>query len=201
MIALENVNFNIEAEWIKKIIKGNEHSFESLFNVYCQRLINFSRRYVNDKDIAENIVQEVFVNIWINRENLDPTKNIKTYLFTAVKNNSYKYLRHLKVEHDYAQNFSKYKYEKNPEKNIEQKETSNKIKKEIDSLPEKCREIFVMSKFDNLKYSEIADILNISIKTVETQMGRALKKLRENLKHLILIIIFLSVYWIKTFFS
>ena len=181
---------NIEQEWVKGIKNGNEFSFESLFNVYCQRLINFSRRYVQEKEIAENIVQDLFVNLWINRKKLDYTKSIKSYLFTAVKNNSYKYLRHLNVERSYSLLKSEEGVEHNPQSSIEVFEKNEEVKQVIEKLPDKCREIFVMSKFDNLKYSEIANILGISIKTVETQMGRALKKLRENLKHLILIFLF-----------
>lgn len=180
---------NIESEWIRAIRNGNEHSFKSLFNTYCQKLINFSRRYVLDKEIAENIVQDVFVKVWTNRDNLDHTKNIKTYLFTAVKNNSFKYLRHLNVERAYSEITFDTKEDFDPMKNIEKNETVNQIKIEINKLPEKCQEIFSMSKIDKLKYSEIADILNISVKTVETQMGRALKKLRENLKDLIVFFI------------
>ena len=181
---------NIEQEWVKGIKNGNEFSFESLFNAYCQRLINFSRRYVQEKEIAENIVQDLFVNLWINRKKLDYTKSIKSYLFTAVKNNSYKYLRHLNVERSYSLLKSEEGVEHNPQSSIEVFEKNEEVKQVIEKLPDKCREIFVMSKFDNLKYSEIANILGISIKTVETQMGRALKKLRENLKHLILILLF-----------
>ena len=152
-------------------------------------MINFSRRYVFDKEIAENIVQDVFVMVWTNKGSLDYTKSIKTYLFTAVKNNSFKYLRHLNVERAHSDITLDANVEIDPANKIEKSETADQIQREINNLPEKCREIFSMSKFDKLKYSEIADILDISIKTVETQMGRALKKLRENLKHLIIFLI------------
>jgi len=193
---LAEEQINIEAQWVKTIKRGNEQSFESLFNAYCHKLINFSRRYVLEREIAENIVQDVFVNLWTSREKLDPTKSIKTYLFTAVKNNSFKYLRHLKVERAHSERTLDANEEINPEQKTEQKETADKIHLEINKLPEKCREIFTMSKFDKLKYSEIAEILDISVKTVETQMGRALKKLRENLKHLILILVSILTWFL-----
>jgi len=186
---LNDQQVNIESLWVKKIINGDEQSFESLFNTYCQKLINFSRRYVFDKEIAENIVQDVFVMVWTNKGSLDYSKSIKTYLFTAVKNNSFKYLRHLNVERAHSDITLDANEEIDPANKIEKSETADQIQREINNLPEKCREIFSMSKFDKLKYSEIADILDISIKTVETQMGRALKKLRENLKHLIIFLI------------
>ncbi len=196
-MAVEKVN--IESQWVKKILEGDAQSFESLFNAYCQKLINFSRRYVIDKQIAENIVQDVFVNVWTNRSNLDHSRSIKTYLFTAVKNNSFKYLRHLNVEREHKDIMFDVIESIDPAIKVEKNETADQVHQEINKLPEKCREIFSMSKIDKLKYSEIADILNISVKTVETQMGRALKKLRKNLKHLIILLISLITLVIYAF--
>lgn len=179
-----------ESEWVKNIRRGDSDSFESLFNFYCQKLINFSRRYVWDKQTAENIVQDIFLKIWQNRNVLDPSKSIKTYLFAAVKNESLKHLRHADVHKRWAEFISLSQDRAiDPEKTLSENETKKEIENAISSLPEKCREIFTMSKFDKLKYSEIAGILNISIKTVETQMGRALKKLRERLKTIITLLI------------
>ena len=179
-----------ESEWVKNIRRGDSDSFESLFNFYCQKLINFSRRYVWDKQSAENIVQDIFLKIWQNRNVLDPSKSIKTYLFAAVKNESLKHLRHADVHKRWAEFISLSQDRAiDPEKTLSENETKKEIENAISSLPEKCREIFTMSKFDKLKYSEIAGILNISIKTVETQMGRALKKLRERLKTIITLLI------------
>lgn len=183
----------IEAEWTKKILGGDAGSFEQLFNYYCQSLINFARRYVWDKQIAENIVQDIFVKVWTNRTILDPEKSIKSYLFTATKNESLKHLRHSDVEKRGIQTIvNSTMDESNPDKIFDTEDLEKKINIAIEKLPEKCREIFSMNRFDNLKYKEIASILNISVKTVETQMGRALKKLREELKFLMVIIIMLT---------
>jgi len=182
--------FLLEAEWVKSIRTGDSGAFEKLFNTYCQRLINFSRRYVWDKQTAENIVQDIFLKIWQNRTNLDPSKMIKSYLFTAVKNKSIKHLRHADVRKREIETISDFlDANDNPEKELDEKEIALKVHQAINELPEKCREIFSMSRFDKLKYIEIANILDISVKTVETQMGRALKKLRERLKTFITIII------------
>ena len=181
----------IDSEWVKKIRSSNTAAFESLFNFYCQKLINFSRRYVWDKQTAENIVQDIFLKIWQNRNTLDPSKMIKTYLFTAVKNESLKHLRHADVHKRWAEFISLSQDSAiDPEKTLSENETKKEIENAISSLPEKCREIFTMNKFDKLKYREIAEILNISVKTVETQMGRALKKLREKLKTIITLLFF-----------
>lgn len=191
---INNIDPILKNELVEKIIAGNHTAFEILFKTYSQRLIYFSRRYVLDKQIAENIVQDVFLRIWQNKGNLDPAKNIQSYLFTAVKNESLKQLRHLSVEKQQQENVSRLSVvELNPDEAIDKNELRGELNKALNNLPLKCREIFTMSRFDQLKYSEIADILGISIKTVETQMGRALKKLREQLAHLISIILFLMI--------
>jgi len=165
-----------------------------LFKIYCQRLINFSRRYVYEKEMAENIVQDVFLKIWQNRSKLDPSQMIHSYLFTSVKNESLKYLRHLDVEKKSKERVLNLNdIEQTPDEQIDGKEIEIEVYKAIDELPDKCREIFRMNRFDKQKYAEIAVILGISIKTVETQMGRALKKLREKLNHLYMFILILSL--------
>jgi RNA polymerase sigma-70 factor (ECF subfamily) len=192
----DNLNNNqtaFDAECIRGIIRGNAGSFENLFNFYCQPLISFSRRYVLDRQVAENIVQDIFVRIWTKRSGLDPDKSIKSYLFTSVKNESLKYIRHQDVEKRSAGKMAHSNIsENNPEEVLNQSELEAIIKRAISELPEKCREIFTMNRFDNLKYSEIAGILNISVKTVETQMGRALKKLRERLKPFLMVLMIVS---------
>jgi len=189
---IKNKDSNSTNDLVEKIKAGNQTAFEILFKTYSQKLIYFSRRYVFDKQTAENIVQDVFLKIWQNKENLDAAKNIQSYLFTAVKNESLKILRHLSVEKQQQENVSRLSVvEPTPDETIDKKELREELSNAINDLPEKCREIFTMSRFDQLKYSEIADILEISIKTVETQMGRALKKLREQLAHLISIILLL----------
>lgn len=181
----------IDSEWVESIRLGDANSFEKLFNLYCQQLINFARRYVFDKQIAENIVQDVFVSVWQSRTNLDPSKMIKAYLFTAVKNNSLKHLRRLNIENKGIEGSPPYiSNDERPDKKLDENELAVEVHQAINELPEKCREIFTMNRFDNLKYSEIAEILDISIKTVETQMGRALKKLRERLTPLLTMILF-----------
>jgi len=182
----------IESEWIWDTKAGNQKAFEMLFNFYCQRLINFTRRYVVDIQIAENIVQDVFVHLWNHRVNLDPSRLIKSYLFKAVKNEALKEIRHRDVEKRSQQKLiDLIEPDIDPEKELTTNEMNKEIHQAINELPDKCREIFKMNRFDGLKYAEIAEILNISEKTVETQMGRALKKLRVRLKPLLPL--FLSV--------
>lgn len=180
----------IESEWVDSIKSGDQAAFEKLFNHYCQQLINFTRRYVFDKQISENIVQDVFVNVWQRHSNLDPEKEIKTYLYTAARNEALKHIRHLNVEkRSYDRIVESYPETKH-DLELEGRELNDSINKAIDELPEKCKEIFKLNRFENLKYAEIAEVLNISVKTVETQMGRALKKLRQQLKPLLPMLLF-----------
>ena len=168
------------------IKKGNIELYEQLFKHYYKPLIFFSFRYVRNEQIAEDVVHDVFVNIWNNRANLDFTLNFRSYLYTSVRNQSLKYLakanRFNQVDTDIEVVLSK---NDSPDTIIIKNELEKAISKAISKLPEKRKEIFCMHRFDNLTYSEIALTLNISIKTVETQMSRALKFLRENLSSLL----------------
>ena len=171
-----------ESEIIKQIILGDAVEFEKLFKSYFQLLVNFCYCFVEDVSIAENIVQEVFLKIWANREKLDPEIKIKFYLYRAVKNKALNHLRHLKVTKSSVEDVYSYNIPgKTPEEEINEEEIVELLSKAIEELPEKCKIIFFMSKYDNLKYSEIAEILDISIRTVEYHMRRALKFLRKHL--------------------
>ena len=174
-----------EARWVKKLKSDDSHALEFLFKEYCQPLINFSRRIVIETETAENIVQDVFLKVWENRKSLKLGTSIKSYLFTITRNESLKYQRHQTVvrESDEAVRDLHSSVE-TPDEQFNQSEIESHIHKAINLLPDKRRKIFMMNRFDDLTYREIAEVLNISIKTVETQMGRALKHLRENLSFL-----------------
>ena len=175
-----------ESEWVQKIRTGDGEAFERLFNLYGQPLIHFVRRYVGDTSIAEDLVQDVFLALWTNRSHLDPALRIKTYLYTSVKNQALKHLRHSDVARRSAEDLAlEFPPLKTPEEEWQEKEVALSVYQAIEALPEKCRLIFSMNRFDHLTYAEIAEIQNISIKTVETQMGRALKFLRNRLAHLL----------------
>lgn len=172
---------HVVADLLKNIRQyDDEKSFEELFQLFYQRLLNFSIQYVDDKETAEEIVSDVFAKLWINRKKTEYIHNPEVYLFIAVKNQS---LNHLK-------RFSNYKVAfieetgihqlintHSPEKELERKELFFKINQAIDSLPKQCKIIFNLVKEEGLKYKEVAAILNISPRTVETQLVRAMKKL------------------------
>ncbi|MCP4727446.1 MAG: RNA polymerase sigma-70 factor [bacterium] len=173
---------HIEVEWIKKIRKNDSRVFEKLVGKYFEPLYRFAWRYVKDQQNAENIVQDVFLKTWLNRKNLDPSLSISSYLYRAVRNNSLNFLRDTKNNHYPIEDVDITGFSaKNPEEEFIEKDRRTAVNSAIDELPEKCRIIFLMKKYDGMSYSEIADILNISQKTVENQIGRALKILRRNL--------------------
>ena len=182
----ERDSVQAEAEWVREIRAGDGQAFERLFRSYCQPLIHFVHRYVRDTPIAEGLVQDIFVAIWANRSQLDPALSIKTYLYTAARNRALKHLRHSDVERRSAEEVMlTFPRQKTPEDEWRGKEIADAIYQAIEALPEKRRILFNMNRFDHLTYAEMAEIQGISIKTVETQMGRALKFLRDRLAHLL----------------
>ena len=154
-------------------------------------MCSFAYKFVPDIEISKEIVHSVFVKLWDKRETLDVSDNLKPYLFRSVHNYSLNYIRDnkkFKQDVDWNRVENENLSEQDP---LEQQQLSEKINSAINLLPERCKQVFLLSKFDNLKYKEIAEKLNISIKTVEAQMSKALSVLRKELKDLIKLIIFI----------
>jgi len=158
-------------------------TFESLFRDEFKGLCFFAFQYTKDYDTAREITQEAFINLWEKRESIDLSKQVKTYLSTAVRNKCLNWLRDNKKFNkeilDIEELLSNKSYIQ-PDRLVEA-EIRDIIKKAIEDLPEKCREIFVLNRQDNMKYQEIAIQLDISVKTVESQMSKALQHMREQL--------------------
>ncbi len=157
----------------------DQGSFEKLFREYFPTLMAFAKKILVEEDDAREVVQQVFITIWEKRQEIDLSVSLKSYLFTSVHNRSLNMIRDRKK-------FSGAEVPDVPGKwdvsnVIESMELEEKIMEVIGTLPEKCREVFELSRFDGLKYNEIADKLDISVKTVENQMSKALKILREKL--------------------
>ncbi|MDZ7723261.1 MAG: RNA polymerase sigma-70 factor [candidate division KSB1 bacterium] len=179
--------FNLEAVNIKD---GDIQAFERCYRYYCQKLIEFACYYVKDIYSAENIVQDVFLNLWQNRDKIDPSSNLKSYIYKATKNRALKVIRKQNTEQKYRNvQEERIIYAEFSDAKVLEKELDLQLNNAIDGLPEKCRIIFCMNRYNHLTYREIASVLDISVKTVETQMGRALKILRRKLAHL-----FVSVF-------
>jgi len=165
----------------------DQDSFEKLFREYFPPLMSFAGKILQDEDEARDVVQKVFIALWEKRREIDLSTSLKSYLFTSVHNRSLNALRDRK----------KFSTAEMPDvaggwdvsEQIESMELEGKIMEAIETLPGKCREVFELNRFDGLKYSEIAEQLNISVKTVENQMSKALRILREKLlKYLTLLL-------------
>jgi RNA polymerase sigma-70 factor (ECF subfamily) len=190
MLHLHRQKSSPENELISRLKNGDSGAFEELFFTYCQPLIQFAHRFVGDVATAEDIVQEVFLKIWSNRQQLNPTLNIKNYLYVSIKNQALKQLRHQKVG---RKAFDKLQFYQSriptPEELFDSAEIESTVWNTLNELPDKCRLIFSMNRFDKLTYSEIADILNLSVKTIESHMGHALACLRKKLNHLLQLLV------------
>ncbi len=172
---------------------NEEHEFELIFRKYYVRLCGFANKFIANTPEAEEIVQEVFLNIWAKKDRLKLDDQIKPYLFKSVQNLCFNFIEHQKVVDSYYSVievvYNNKKEEFDSYESVLFTEFQAKVDEAIGSLPEECRKIFKMSREDGLKYAEIADKLNLSVKTVETQMSRALLKLKIELKDYLSILI------------
>ncbi len=176
-----------DLEVFEKIQHGDLKAFEDFFRGNYSEIVRYSHRFVRDKLAAEEIAQEVFMYIWEKRKTINIQNSLASYLYSATKNRSINYLR-LELPKQQAQyDISEMEIGFHAESNDgDRKETIEKmVKTAIDALPKKCKEIFLLSRTGGLTYEEIAEELDLSKKTVENQMGIALKKLRETLKPVI----------------
>ncbi len=164
-------------------------SFEALFRKFFPALMAFSLKYLPDEDDACEVVHNVFINLWDKRASLDTSQSMKSYLFTAVHNRSLNVLRDRRKFSD--EDMPEISSEENVHAQMESMELEEHINAVIAGLPEKCREIFELNRFDGLKYGEIAEKLGISVKTVENQMSKALRILREKLAHYLSLIVWI----------
>lgn len=173
-----------DQQYWQLISKGDKPAFEQAFRAYYQPLCNYAVPLIKDKDEAEEVVQNVFFNIWNKRGALEIHASLKSYLYKAVHNDCLNKLKHGRVRAIYAEDFRNISTDsiENASDSLQAKELNSKINMAIEGLPEQCGNVFRLSRFENLKYIEIATQLNISVKTVENHMGKALKILREQLK-------------------
>ena len=177
----------------EKTKSEEELAFELLFRKYYVQLCGFANKFIANSTESEEIVQEVFLNVWKKRDQLKIDNEIRPYLFKSIQNLCFNFLEHKKVVDNYyavievvyknqAEEFNTYE-------SVLYTELQTRADVVIGALPDQCRKIFQMSRQEGLKYNEIADKLGISVKTVETQMSRALSKLKEELRDYLTILI------------
>jgi len=169
-------------------------AFEELFRSFFPGLVLFAQKYLPDQDTAKEIVHNVFINLWEKRENVDTSSSLKSYLFTSVYNRCLNHIRDQKKfdkDETHLQRLDSTEFADGTDR-LEEQELEERIYDALQALPERCREVFTLSRFEGLKYSEIAEKLGISVKTVEAQMSKALRILREKLiDYLTIMILFM----------
>lgn len=168
-------------ERISGIILSDRKAFQELFGLYYAPLCLFANTIVHDRDDVEEIVQGFFVKLWEKRDSIEISTSVKNYLFGSVRNLCYNYIKHEKVKKIYEADIVQSGETLDASDFCMETELKQAIEKGIQDLAPRKKEIFLMSRSEGLKYQEIADKLGISIKTVETQMGLALKELRARL--------------------
>lgn len=174
----------LELDQYQSILDGDEKAFESFFHQHYQALVNYCNRMIQDIAASEDLVQQFFVTFWEKRQDLELKTNLVSYFYRSIHNRCLNELKHLKVKESYKQhNELERKAEETQLDQDENESIQHRVQLAINTLPEKRKKIFLMSKMQGMKYSEIASDLNISVKTVENQMGTALKHLRSELKN------------------
>lgn len=175
-----------ESEWVNAIRAGDVSAFEAMFHAYHAPMCAFAYRYLGARDLAEEIVQEVFLFVWERREGWDVRSSVRSYLFTAVRNAALSYLRHERVVRRKESEVRRLQPEPPPSPDLEavEAETVAAVRRAVERLPERCRLAFTLHREQGLTYAEVAAVLGISPRTVEVQIGRALKSLRKYLVEL-----------------
>ena len=167
---------------IERLRRGDEAAFDAIFRAWYPSLVRAAESLVRSRAVAEEVVQDVMLELWKRRENIATDSSPQAYLFQSTRNRSLNYLRHQRVERDAEPQLSRDEgVESTAHSLVVEDEIHVAMKRAVDRLPVRCREVFELSRTHQLKYSEIAEVLGISIKTVEAQMGKALRILREEL--------------------
>ncbi|HEX7412137.1 MAG TPA: RNA polymerase sigma-70 factor [Bacteroidales bacterium] len=177
---------NLNDFYIQRKIQGGDiEEFERLFTKYYEPLCHFAYTFLKDMDTAEDIVQEFFYNFWKNRTSFTLKLSLNSYLYQSIRNNALHYLQHIAIRQKYAEVLKNENQEAlfiNQPDEIGYKELNKVIDETLKQLPERCSRVFRLNRFEGKKYREIAEILSISIKTVEADMGKALQLFRKTLK-------------------
>lgn len=169
---------------VRQIKSGDTDAFETVFNAYYAPLLNLANGILRNKSLAEEQVQDVFLKMWESRDSIGDETKIFPYLITCVRNKCYDQIRHNKVRHKYLDHTQKSYQEQilNYNYNDLTDEVIQDLAEAVDQLPEKCKEVFRLSRFDGLSHKEISQRLDISTKTIENHVTKALRFLRNTLK-------------------
>ena len=181
----ESKNTPVEQELlVRQLREGNESAYEVLFKEYYVRLTIHAKKFVEDMEVAKEIVQDLIVNVYEKRESLNINTSLSSYLYRAVRNRSLNYINAQKHKAKYSQHmmYTADNSENSVESIMSKAELETALFAAISELPPKCRMIFKLNRFEGLSNSDIAEQLELSKRTVETQISKALKILRSKLQ-------------------
>jgi RNA polymerase sigma-70 factor (family 1) len=170
-----------EHKTIENICNGDLKSFEVIFKLYYAPLVRYGFTILKDTEESEDVVQQVFVTLWQKIDEIEFTISIKSYLYKMVHNHCLNKLKHEQIKQRHANEVLQVQHTTSYQEHGKS-ELLKQIEIALETLPEQCGRIFRMSRYDGMKYQEIANELGLSIKTIENQMGKALKIMREKLK-------------------
>ena len=173
------MGLDLDKTLLNSIREGDAHAFELLFKKYYAPLCRFATQYTRDMDNARDVVQNLFVYLWENRATVRVDHTVKSYLASAVRRNSIRFVQQQRAKLSLDDIPEDSCIDEELYDSLEMEDLYRQLNEAIEQLPPQCQKIFRMSRFDEMKYAEIAQALNISIKTVEAQMGKALKFLRQ----------------------
>jgi RNA polymerase sigma-70 factor, ECF subfamily len=177
--AQKTVTLDPDVDLVRRIRSGDHTAFSELFMRYHQHLCSFAYSFVESSDVAQDLVQDVFANLWRLRAEWQPGGTVRGYLYRAVRNGTISHHEHRAVQMDHRQAYDKSENRPvTPLENLSYAELAEEIQDAIRDLPERRRHIFVLNRIHRLTYAEIATALDISENTVDTQMRRALATLR-----------------------
>ena len=190
---LDNIN-DLQLFYLMK--DGNKLAFRCIYNRYWKRLIAYTYNILNDKGLAEDVLQDVFTNIWIKRKEINVT-SLENYLFVSVRNKSISQFRKMKFTTVDDEIIHGLNLSEESSDVIEMDDLKHSIKIALEDLPSRCKEIFYMSRYENYTNEEIAEHFNITKRTVENQLSLALKHVRGNLKKIWSTIPSILFYWLS----
>jgi RNA polymerase sigma-70 factor (family 1) len=174
----------VEKVLLNSLIGGDKEAFSTIFNAYYRDMVMFALSFTHEPDIAEEIVQETFVKLWEEHSKLKINESLRSYLLKSVQNRCIDWFRHKKVRQIHMNEVihNSVLFEYDTDNYMLRSELEDKIKKTLLLIPPDCREAFRMNRDEGLKYQEISEKLNVSVRTIEVRIGKALHLLREHLK-------------------
>jgi len=178
---------NTDHNLLERMRQGDASAFDELFRIYGPRLCSYGQRLTQSRDVAEELVQEVFLSIWAHRDQRGIDESISTYLYRSVRNRAFNYIRHERIERRYVERSligywsTEAQSAHSNEAGLVENEVRVAVQRAIAAMPERSREIFLLNREQGLTYAAIAEVMDLSVKAVEYHMGRAFSFLRRQL--------------------